>query len=155
MSTPKGLTLIELIVAASILAIGLVIVLRSFLTNVAALDRVVNKINALQVLESKIVELEQKVKEEGRFVAGRPGEEDVRVGVRPATLTIGVAPVVFEEEAKEEDPDEDGEPKQEKIIVNIDKVELTLQWEEERQEREQKLVTCFAFNITNTTNTTE
>lgn len=51
----RGFTLVELLVASSILAIGIVAVIRSFLGAVSALDSLNNRFAALQYLESRVI----------------------------------------------------------------------------------------------------
>lgn len=53
---PSGFTLVELLVAVSILAIGIVAVLRSFLSVVSALESLNNRFAALQYLSPRVAE---------------------------------------------------------------------------------------------------
>ena len=53
-----GLSLVELIVAMSILSIGIVFILRSFLNTISALDTSIYYIKSMNVLQIKAAELE-------------------------------------------------------------------------------------------------
>jgi len=117
-------TLVELMVTVSILAVGIVMVLRSFLSISAALDSGNNRIMAMQLLEDKMNILEQKAKEDTGVLL-ETKEEEARAGNRDAVLKLEVTHLntpEFEAEETEEEKKKDKE--------KINEVKLTLFWKE-------------------------
>jgi type II secretion system protein I len=91
----KAFTLVELMVTVSILAIGVVMVLRSFLNSACSLDFVSNKIEAVGVIERRINELQFEAIQEnglGAFAAS----QEAKVGGRRAELKTEVSPSAVE-----------------------------------------------------------
>jgi Tfp pilus assembly protein PilE len=134
MQIKKGsFTLVELMVTVSILAIGIVLVLRSFLSISAALDSGSNRIMAMQLLEDKMNALEQKAKAEaGVFLETK--EEETRLGNRDATLKLQVVSLSTPEfplSGQEEEIDKE----------KINEVKLTLLWKEAGIEKDTILST--------------
>jgi len=66
----KGLTLIEVLLAVSILAIGIVGVLRAYATSVVTLEVGQYNIDAVGLLKQKMADIEQVVVEEGEIPQG-------------------------------------------------------------------------------------
>ena len=121
----------ELMVTVSILAVGIVMVLRSFLSISAALDSGSNRIMAMQLLEDKMNALEQKAKEDaGLFLETK--EEQARIGNRDATLKLEVVHL----ETPEFGIEEQGGNKE-----KINEVKLTLLWKEANINKDSILVT--------------
>jgi len=58
----RALTLIELVITVSILSLGIIMILRSFLSANSVLAFSNNRIAASQFLESKLAEIEEKAK---------------------------------------------------------------------------------------------
>jgi prepilin-type N-terminal cleavage/methylation domain-containing protein len=126
-------TLVELMVTVSILAVGIVLVLRSFLSISAALDSGSNRIIAMQLLEEKMNALEQKAKEDAG-VFPETKEEQARIGNRNAILKLEVVPLSTPEfgiEVQEEDKDKD----------KINEVKLMLLWKEANIDKDSILIT--------------
>lgn len=121
----RGFTLVELMVAVSILCIGIIFVLRSFIASASALDYTRNRLLAMQVLQEKIAELEQEAVEKG---GTQPAEisEELQLGNRTADYKLEVTPLE-EEELKEE----------------INKAEMSLFWKENGRQKDEILVTYF------------
>ena len=90
-----GFTLVEMLLAMSILTIGLVFVLRSLLSSSAALDEVNVRIEALQYLENRLVEAEMKNRK--TFEVSTETQETV-FARQPATFTIRETPIWFLED---------------------------------------------------------
>jgi len=132
MPIKKGsFTLVELMVTVSILAVGIVMVLRSFLSISAALDSGSNRIIAMQLLEEKMNALEQKAKEDaGLFLETK--EEQVRIGNRDAILKLEVVHLETPEFGIEE---------QEQDKDKINEVKLMLLWKEASIDKDSILIT--------------
>ena len=128
----KSFSLIELMVAASILSVGIVLILRSFLTVISALDLTSNRIGAMQFLEIKMNELEQKAREEGGIDPGESREEVV-FGSRPGVWKLEAAPLEI-----------DAPPGQEDVY----EVKMTLLWQEGNKDKDEILATYFAAKET-------
>lgn len=108
----KGLSLVELMVAVSILCVGIVLVIRSFLTAMAALEHSQNKISAIHFLEKKMAELEQKAIEEGGIESGSERDR-TQINSRPAEWNFQIAPITIDEATDE-----------------VNEVMLTVSWKE-------------------------
>ena len=91
----NGLTLIELMVTACILAIGIVAVIRSFISTAAALDDTHIRIRALRIMEARMNGLEIKAREEGGLKPGS-SEDTIKIDKRNAVVRIEVAPIDVE-----------------------------------------------------------
>lgn len=109
---PRALSLVELMIAVSVLSVGIVFVLRSFLTCSSALEHTSIKIKALQILEQKISALEEKSRLEKGVLPGR-AQESLILANREADFQSFISPI-DEEEFKDE----------------INSVELNLSWKE-------------------------
>jgi len=123
--------LVELMVTVSILAVGIVMVLRSFLSVSAALDSGSNRIAAMQLLETKMNELEFKAKEEGGVLL-ETKQEEVVIGNRDAILKLEIVHLSTPEFGIEEQ----GGNKE-----KINEVKLTLLWKEANIDKDSILVT--------------
>ncbi len=120
----KGFTLVELMIAVSILCIGIVLVLRSFLNTASALNSLHNRIIAIQYLETKINALEQKALQDGGVQAGDTQEELVMLGSRNA---------VFKSEIHSLDVEE--------LKEDVNEIKMSLSWQEANKEKNEVLVT--------------
>lgn len=84
-----GFTLVELMVSVSILAIGIVLIVRSFITIIAALDSTQNRIYAFNFLSTKMSEMEElSLKSELEIPSDDQGE--VTIVNRKATWNFGI-----------------------------------------------------------------
>ena len=127
--------MVELMVTVSILAVGIVMVLRSFLSISATLDSGDNRIMAMQLLEEKMDALEQKAKEDaGVFTETK--EEEVKVGNRDATLKLEITHLNTPEFEVDESAEEKAKDKE-----KINEVKLTLLWKESGIDKDAILVT--------------
>lgn len=121
-----GMTLVELMVATSILAIGMVLVGRALLTASAALASAEHRIQAVQFLEAKMTQLQQQASAEGGVEPGtKTGVTELHH--RPATWLLEVVPVQFESP--------------EQPTVRLTEVRLSLSWQEARRKQDVGLVT--------------
>ena len=95
-----GFTMVELMVSASILAIGMVLVARGLLTASSTLQTVENRIAAYMFLDEKLMELQQRALEDGGLApAHESGQAQISgraaawtVDIEPMTLTMLAAP---------------------------------------------------------------
>jgi len=126
-----GFTLVELMVTVSILAVGIVMVLRSFLSISAALDSGSNRIMAMQLLEDKMNALEQKAKEDAGVLL-ETKEEQARISNRDAILKLEVVHLSTPEFGIEE---------QEQDKDKINEVKLMLLWKETNIDKDSILIT--------------
>jgi len=97
----EGFTLVELMVAVSILASGIALVVRSFSSIAAALDNCDNRVAAVRFMAAKMAETELREKEEAG-VAEAEEENSLQLGNR-AAVCINRAVVVDNPQADEED----------------------------------------------------
>ena len=102
----KGFTLIELMVSVSILSIGIVFILRSFLNMVSALDVSDAQIKAIQLLASQACVLEEQIKQEGGLAPGQE-EKAVKIGLRDARWKMEVTVLELEQAEEEQQQEED------------------------------------------------
>lgn len=121
----RGLSLVELMVAASVLSVGIVMVLRSFLGEASALDYVKNRITAMQALGNKMSELEQKSKGEGG-VEPADTQEEFSLNNRNASYRLEVVPLGSEE-----------------FKEDINEARMSISWQEKNNEKNEALVAYF------------
>lgn len=121
----RSFTLIELIVAVSILSIGIVLIARSLLSASSALDTGQNRISAIRILESKMNELELKEIEEAG-IAPQEERQQISVNLRPADFTSIVEPVDIEE-----------------LKNGLNEVKLRVGWQESGKEKDALLFGYF------------
>ena len=88
----KAFTLVELMVAVSILAIGIVFIARAMVSNASALATGENRIEAIQFLVSKMAELEEKAREESGIKASH-AQEQVSFNNHKATFIQEITPL--------------------------------------------------------------
>ena len=134
----KGLSLIELMIAVSILSIGIVAVLRSFLSVTTAIDSTSNLISSFQFLEDKANELELEAYRQDS-VETDVKREAVKLNHRKAIYTIETSKVEFQQEQEQKE-------KLERFAVN--EFNLTLSWQESGRQKQTTLSTYFPERIT-------
>lgn len=139
-------TLIELLIAVSILAVGIVFVFRSFLCSVTALDTSLNRISAVQILEEKMVQIEEQMKNINDGKCPRLEESEVVVGSRSGEVSMEVKPLVLEEDSKEIEEEEVKDKEEPEQIIN--EIELVLRWQEQNKDRDLSVGTYFILNVT-------
>ena len=127
-----GFTLVEIMVAVSILSLGIVLVVRSFLNVASVLDTNQNRILAMQLLEARMVELELKAREEPG-IEPQSKQEEAQVGLREAVYKLEITPLDIEEllVKQEEGKEEEG----------INEVKLGVSWQEGSINKDVLLVT--------------
>ena len=119
----SGFSLVELMIAVSILSIGIVVVLTSFLNSASLLDSLQNRIMSVNLLEVKISDLRQKAIEEGG-VEPDSSQEEIALGNRSATFKLEIQPLDVEE-----------------LKDYINEVKLSLSWQEGNKNKNESLVT--------------
>jgi type II secretion system protein I len=124
MSTKNGFTLVEMMIAVSILAVGITLVLRSLLSSTAALDSIEGRVAALSFLENSMDALEETALKGGEISAGNH-EEETMLGNREA---------VFKSEVSEADAGAS------KDSLGIDEIKLSLCWQEGGRDKDAVLV---------------
>jgi len=118
-----GFSLVELMIAVSILSIGIVAVLGSFLNSAYLLDSLQNRLMAINFLEAKISDLRQKaIEEEG--VDPDSSQEEITLGNRLAEFKLEIEPL-----------DVEG------LKDYINKAKLSISWQEGNKSKEGSLVT--------------
>lgn len=85
LTSKKAFLLIEMIVAVSILSIGMVLVLRSFLTAASAAGYMSNRVEAARILEDKAAKLEELAFNGG--LGNKQVSEDIFINFRRATYS--------------------------------------------------------------------
>jgi len=118
----KGFSLVELMVTVSILSVGIVGILRSFLTSASSLDSMSNRIKAYQILDTKMNEFEQKSIEEKGLSKGDI-EEKITLLLRPAQVKAQITPLEIEGS--------------DEVLLN--EVKITLGWNESGKYRDATL----------------
>jgi hypothetical protein len=111
-------------VAVSILSIGMIFVLRSFLTTSGALSISESRLNAVQFLESKMDEYEEKAASEQDITASE--QIEMRLGDRDAMYSAQVNSAAMED-GKDE----------------LWEVSLALSWKEGIRDEDEIIGTCF------------
>lgn len=127
----RSFTLVELMVAVSILSIGIILVLRSFLAAQDTLESLKNRLAAVELLEAKMGELELEMIEKGELAISTD-EEQILLGSRKAVLK---REVYFPE--PEEPPLEEGA--QEDLNTDFYEAKLSLSWKEGGKDKNEML----------------
>jgi len=122
-----GFTLVELMVAVSVFAVGSVFVLRSFLSSATALDMLNNRVKALQIAQSQIDTLEEQAVKGELKISART-DEQVAINNRSALL-----------ETEVQEFSENGWQKK------VMKANVRVRWEEAGREKDVSLA-CFIKN---------
>jgi len=133
----KSLSLLELLVAVSILAIGIAYVLRSFWSALTAIETVESRVAAVQALDAALNRIETEL---------LAGEYPV-AGSRTQELDLGSRPAVYREDIEEFVPDwlpEDGEDEETAAAVpdptfRLVRVISSLTWQEGGRQRSQAM----------------
>lgn len=120
----KAFSLIELMVAISVLAIGIVLIARSFLFAAAALDTGENRIIAVDFLERKMGDIEEQALIDVEKI--KDFQKDVAINGRKARFAISSEKI---------EADEIGDA--------MNKITLTASWMEGRRSYDEILVTYF------------
>lgn len=118
----RAFTLVEMMVALCVLAIGITLISRSFISAVSVMDTMRNRISAVYFLNSKMNGLEEEALEKKGIKEGESREETI-LGGRNAVFRSEIA-------ALEEEDFED-----------INQVKLTLSWQEGGIAKDETLVT--------------
>lgn len=117
-------------VAVSILSIGIVFILRSFINMVSALDISAAQIEAIQLLDNQACVLEEQLKQEKEFVF--EGEEKVvKIGVREARQKIEVTLLELERAEEEQEQEE----------LTIHELTMTVAWKQGYKDKKMILST--------------
>ena len=85
-------TVVELMVAVSILSFGMVLVVRSLLSGASALDLAQSRIAAIQILEEKMSEFDELAVKEGG-VKTNSGSEDLTLNGKSAVYGFDIKPL--------------------------------------------------------------
>lgn len=128
----KSFTLIELMVSIAILALGIVGVLRSFISMSYALDVSANRIEAARVLEAKMDGIEEEMIKDPELELGAD-EEQVTLRNRPAQYRLEVTEFEMIKDEKEPLTDK----------VTITEAKVTLAWKEGQINKDATLATYF------------
>jgi len=118
-----GFSLVELMIAVSILSVGIVAVLTSFLNSASLLDSLHNRLAAINFLEGKISDLRQKAIEEDG-IEPDSSQEEIALGNRRAEFKLEIQPLDVEE-----------------LKDYINEAKFSLSWQEGNKNKEESLVT--------------
>ncbi len=136
----NGLTLIELMVSAVILAIGLVLVARGLMTASSALQAVDNRMEAFKFLDAKLTELRQQAREGGGLAPERE-TGTTQLNHRAAAWLVEIEPVDLEGAGGIPQEEAGGGAAPPRSEVAIAQVRLSVSWQETRRQQEAVLVT--------------
>jgi prepilin-type N-terminal cleavage/methylation domain-containing protein len=141
----SGFTLVELIVAAAILAIGMVFVIRSFFTVQDSLRVTQDKFMAMKLLGVKANELELKVYKAKGYSPKNDIQEELDFGVKKAIYTVKTLNLKKdkpkEENNSENNPGKAGEKESKKDPFS--EVELRLSWVDHGNKDHENLIIYF------------
>lgn len=118
-----GFTLVEMMVAVSILGIGIVLISRSFLNSISVLDTLQNRIGAVYFLGYKMSDLEEESLENNGVKTGET-QEEADLGSRKADFKKEITAIDIEE-----------------MKDDLNKVKLSLYWTEGNRQKDETLVT--------------
>jgi len=118
-----GFSLVELMIAVSILSVGIVAVLTSFLNSASLLDSLHNRLAAINFLEGKISDLRQKAIEEDG-IEPDSSQEEIALGNRRAEFRLEIQPLDVEE-----------------LKDYINEAKFSLSWQEGNKNKDESLVT--------------
>ena len=130
-----GFTLVELIIAASILAVGMVLVMRSFFTAQDSLRVTQDKFIAMKLLGSKANELELKVYKAKGYLPKKDIEEELDFGVKKAVYTLKTLNLKKDKAKEENDNEKKKDP--------FSEVELRLSWVDHGKSNHENLIIYF------------
>lgn len=124
----SAFSLIELMLAVSVLSIGIVLIARSFISSAGAIDTGENRMMAVNLLDGKMSEIEEK------FACGlgetvEPYSREAAINGRPAGLNCEVSEYALEKKTR-----------------TASKVTLFLSWKEGSRAQDETLVTYFEKN---------
>lgn len=136
----KSMTLLELMVAVCILAIGITYILRSFIGSASALNYYEDKRHALMYLEEKMATVEQSIfmGTYSDLLANRVESFSLR-GVVDAQLVTEIS----ESKLQDQEIDSDQNAKSELKLYNLT---MKVIWTGKSTENIQQLETAFAFD---------
>ena len=130
----KAFTLVEMLLAVCILSIGIVMVLRSFLTAYDALDSMQTRLRAIEFLQEEMSILEIQVKTDGGIPADMADEQEVILGKRKAVYKSEIIP------EEESDTSVEGEAQVQKPKEPLyQQIRLSLRWQEAGKMKERVL----------------
>lgn len=127
-----GFTLVELMVSVSILSIGIVGVLRSFISMSSVLEISANRLEAARILEVRMDGIEEELVKDSEWEV-QPEEEELILGNRAAEYTLEVSD--FDLRPEEE------EPEKEPIIIT--EAKMNLAWKEGQISKDAWFATYF------------
>lgn len=123
MRKKEAFTLVEMMVAVSILGIGIVLISRSLLGSVSVLESLQNRIEAVYFLEYKMSGLEEEsLKDNGIKIAET--EEEADLGNRKADFKKEITAIDIEG-----------------MKAGLNNVRLSLYWKEANKSKDEALVT--------------
>ena len=138
--TTCGLTLIELMVSAVILSIGMVLVARGFMTASSALQTVDNRMEAFKFLDAKLTQLQQQAREEGGLAPERE-TGTTQLNHRAAAWLVEIESMDLEGAGGIPQEEVKGGPASTGSEVAIAQVRLSVSWQETRRNQEAVVVT--------------
>lgn len=125
LNTKLAFSLVELMIAVSILSIGIVAVVRSLLTSAQAIDSLNNRVRSMQILDEKLNFFKEEITKGD--LDNQSDEEEIKLNIRPASLYWKISKI--QSKAGEDTP--------------LKEIDLKLSWKESGQEKESKLNAYF------------
>jgi len=118
----KGFTLIEMIITVIIVSVGIITVVRSFLTVTGALQYIENKTYALEIIDDSMINIHKAILTENEIseAIAEIDNQDLRFGFNQK---IEIFPIVENDQE----------------IEGIKRLEMTVKWRESNKEKRQKL----------------
>ena len=139
----SGFTLVELIIAASILAIGLVIIMRSFFTAENAITATQENFLAMKLLQNKASELEFNVYREKGYLP-QDTTKYLDLGVKKGIYTLKTLNLKKDQEKKNDKVNNSGvvEKNQSKKDP-VSEVKLSLSWQDHGNNNNESFIIYF------------
>lgn len=136
-------------IAVSILSVGMVAVLRSFLNSQSLLDAVQKKAAAIRILDARMDEIEESRKKEAALLKEEGAveekqaeeavtEEEIVFGNRMATLKTQISPLGQDMQANGEETDSSFQ-----AVDEVEEIKLTISWQEGGKNKDEVLAAYF------------
>jgi prepilin-type N-terminal cleavage/methylation domain-containing protein len=127
----KAFTLIELLLTVTILSVGIILILRSYLSLTNAMSLAGNKVEAIKYLDKQVDLLRLEGIE--KDILQVPYEKQVTLNNKTFVITREIQPLYQQSEGEEEIE-----------LEAVKQVDFTINWTEGAKSREEKLISYVA-----------